>query len=200
MFDFIPTEFISNLSNFWEIEVEVVIPVIFFTGYITLRILERKKLIKSKNTIDDIFLIGIFGFIWLSRFLFLVWFPIHIFEHIKEDISAIALVTIFCSVIIISIIMDILYIGKHISEEHFKAQKKRRSSNKKIFRSWQEMKHNFPFAWLLGTIFLSVMIFLPILEKDMGAFVCLGFIGISSFPPSLLIIAILYKHFLQIEN
>jgi len=202
MFDYIPTKFISNLSDLWEIDAKLIIPIMFFTGYITLRILERKKLIKSKNTIDDIFLIGIFGFIWLSRFLFLVWLPIHAFEHIKEDIATIGIITLFCSVTIISIVMDILYIGKHISEEHFnfKMPRKRIFSNKKIFRSWQEIKRDLPFEWLILAIFLSIMFFLPILEKDMEIFVYGGFIGISSFLPSLLIVAILYKHFLQIEN
>ena len=174
--DFFPIETISKIT---QIPIGIIIPIIFFFGYITIRYVEKKtpQIKREMRTLDDIFLISLSGYIWFSRLLL---FTVLVHGIIQEEDLIhdpfIVWLAIFYFLWILSTITDIETI-----------------SQRKIFKSIKEPGKFRGIPYILLTIGAALFLSIGVLtDKSYESLIFFSFVFVS-VTPSVYMLITFYK-------
>lgn len=83
------TEFtpVSYLQEFFQLPAEIIILIIFISGYLTLRYARRTQALKPTGAIDDVFLISISGTTWFLRIALIIFWIYNLVYTYYSDIN-----------------------------------------------------------------------------------------------------------------
>lgn len=185
--DFAP---LSYLSEFYQIPVEIIVLVIFFFGYLTVRFAQKNHSLPEKmDSIDIIFILAISGMTWFIRIaLSLFWIKAFIIAYFTDpetirELGSIAIGYIYGLIIFIWISSGIDI--KAIKHKQLLNKKPPKQFKYQFINKWNSLfeKHRFKFLVGLSLFFAGFLSF--------GFFAHgLEYIGLSLFYLFMLLFAV----------